>query len=83
MRRVGYDYRGIFCPLDLFIGAFIGQATNIDFGGYVRGHPFSTFAKILGFLTPSLPVVRISRNLSVLLYTKIGHFINTPLPLGA
>ena len=46
----------------------------------IRGLPFSTYAKFSGFLTPSLPLVRISRNLSLLLYAKIGHFINPPSP---
>ena len=44
------------------------------------GLPFSTYAKFSGFLTPSLPLVRISRNLSVLSYAKIGHIFDTPSP---
>ena len=47
---------------------------------YIRGLPFSTYAKFSGFLTPSLPLVRISRNLSVLSYAKIGHIFDTPPP---
>ena len=34
-------------------------------------------------MTPSLPLVRISRNLSVLSYAEIGHIFETPLPLSA
>ena len=34
-------------------------------------------------MTPSLPLVPISRNLSVLLCAKIGHIFDTPLPLSA
>ena len=48
-----------------------------------RGLPFSTYAKFSGFLTPSLPLVRISRNLSVLSYAEIGNFFIPPLPLNA
>ena len=46
----------------------------------VREHPLSTYAKFSGFWTPSPPLVRFSRNLSVLSYSKIGHFFDTPSP---
>ena len=49
----------------------------------IRGLPFSMYAKFSGFLTPSLPLVRISRNLSVLLYAEISKFFNPPPPLSA
>ena len=50
---------------------------------HIRGLPFSTYAKFWEFLIPSLPLVRISRNLSVLLYTEISNFSNPPPPLSA
>ena len=49
----------------------------------IRGLSFSTYAKFSGFLTPSLPLVRISRNLSVLSYAEISNFFNPPPPLSA
>ena len=45
-----------------------------------RGHVHMTSAKFWGFLTPPLPLVRISRNLSVLFVRKIGQFLNPPSP---
>ena len=43
-----------------------------------------TSAKFLGFWTPSLPFVCISRNLSVLFVCKIWRFLNpSPSPLRA
>ena len=52
-------------------------------GTHERDNPLSTYAEFSGFWTPSPPLVRFSRNLSVLLYAKIGHFFDTPLPLSA
>ena len=48
----------------------------------VREYPLSTYACFSRFLT-SPPIVRFSCNLSVLSYTKIGYFFDTPLPLSA
>ena len=42
-----------------------------------------TSAKFWGFWTPPLPLVHISRNLSVLFVRKIGQFFNPPSPLCA
>ena len=53
------------------------------YGNVIREHPLSTYAKFSGFWTPSPPLVRFSRNLSVLSYAKIDHFFYTPLPLSA
>ena len=39
--------------------------------------------KILGILDTPLPLVHISRNLSVLFVRKIGQFVNPPPPLCA
>ena len=45
-----------------------------------RGHVHMRSAKFWGFLSP-LPLVRISRNLSLLFVRKIGQFLNPPPPL--
>ena len=39
--------------------------------------------KILGILDTPLPLIHISRNLSVLFIRKIGQFFNPPSPLSA
>ena len=45
-----------------------------------RDHPEWTSAKIWYIWTLSLPLVRIPRNLSVLLVLKIWRFLNPPPP---
>ena len=56
---------------------------NAPLGNIHREHPFITFAKFPGFWTPSLPFVRISRNLSVLSFAKLVISLTPPPPLGA
>ena len=50
---------------------------------YVRELPLSTSAVFWNFWTPSLPLARISRNLSVLFVRRIWPFFNPPSPLSA
>ena len=45
-----------------------------------REHPLSTYANFFGILNPLPPLVRFSRNLSLLSYAKIGQFFDTPPP---
>ena len=45
---------------------------------FVRGLPCSTYAQFSGFLRPSLPLICISRNLSVQLNAEISNFLNPP-----
>ena len=58
-----------------------GDATHARWGDFVHSltHSTRTSAKIRDFWTPSLSLVRISRNLSVLFVHKIWRFFN-PLP---
>ena len=48
-----------------------------------KGASIKYVRKIFGILDPLPPIVRFSRNLSVLSYAKIGHIFDTPLPLSA
>ena len=47
-----------------------------------KGASIKYVRKIFGILDPLPPLVRFSRNLSVLSYAKIGDFFNTPSPLA-
>ena len=52
-----------------------------DIVAFYWGHILSMYVKFLGFWTPSLPLVQISLNLSVLSYPKSAIYL-IPLPPG-
>ena len=58
------------------VSRFQAQCHQIIYFSHLRDHSYRMSTKVLGFWAPSLPLVRISRNLSVLFVPKIWRFLN-------